>query len=228
MLDPARGAAARGGPGAARRNRITPPHSGAPIRRVLPLLILLAFAAAGFALWRAQPLSEAHAVARAGRYYAPMTDVWAAVLDLGEHPEWRSDLAKIERLEDVRGHEVWRETPKSGAPTTWETVETLKDRRLVRCVIDQGGPYGGCVTVEIIRRGDGAIVTIAEKLTVHSAWFRWTNTVSGRRARLDTFLEDLGGKFGASDTRVADLPKDLRDPPKAPEPAAEPAVVSEP
>lgn len=144
-----------------------------------------------------------------------MDEVWAAVTDLSKHAEWRSDLEKIERLEDVRGHEVWRETPRSGAPTTWETVETLPDRRLVRCVIDQGGPFGGCVTVEIIRRDDGAIVTVSEKLKVHSARFRWTNTVAGRRDRLDTFLGDLGRKFGAEETRIADLPKDLRDPPAA-------------
>ncbi len=142
------------------------------------------------------------------------------VLDLSRHAEWRSDLASIERLPDVRGHEVWREVPKRGAPTTWETVEVLKDRRLLRCVVDQDGPYGGCVTVEIIRREDGAIVTIAEKLKVHSLAFRFTNTVAGRRDRLDAWLSDLGRKFG-EEVRLADLPKDLRDPP-APAPVATP------
>lgn len=156
-------------------------------------------------------MSEAHTLARAVRLHHPLEDVWAAVLDLGAHPTWRSDLVAMERQPDVRGHEVWREVPRSGPPVTFETAETLKDRRLVRCVVDQGAPYGGCVTIEIIRRDDGAIVTIAEKLKVHSAWFRYTNTVAGRRERLDAFLTDLGRKFGEATPRIADLPKDLRD-----------------
>lgn len=182
---------------------------------------------AGLVFWRAEPLSEAHQLARAGRYYTPLPDVWAKVLDLSKHAEWRSDLAGIERLEDVRGHEVWREIPKRGKPTTWETVETLKDRRLVRCVIDQGGDFGGCVTVEIIRRDDGAIVTIAERLKIHSSVFRFTNTVAGRRARLDTWLGDLGRAFGET-PRVADLPKDLRDPPKPPVTGGEGPLLDDP
>ncbi|MDP2306766.1 MAG: hypothetical protein Q8P18_12145 [Pseudomonadota bacterium] len=158
-------------------------------------------------------MSEAHTLARAVRLYHPLADVWAAVLDLGAHATWRSDLVAMERQSDVRGHEVWREVPRSGAPVTFETAETLPDRRLVRCVVDQGAPYGGCVTIEIIRRDDGAIVTIAEKFKVHSAWFRYTNTVAGRRARLDAWLTDLGRKFGEQAPRIADLPKDLRDVP---------------
>jgi hypothetical protein len=184
--------------------------------------------AAGVAFARAQPMSEAHTLARAVRLHHPLDEVWAAVLDLGAQPTWRSDLAAMERQPDVRGHEVWREVPKSGAAVTFETAETLKDRRLVRCVVDQGAPYGGCVTIEIIRRDDGAIVTIAEKFKVHSAWFRYTNTVAGRRARLDAFLTDLGRKFGEQAPRIADLPKDLRDVPVATPEAAPEAPVEAP
>jgi uncharacterized protein YndB with AHSA1/START domain len=170
--------------------------------------------AGGFYL-HATPLPEAHQLARAARYHHPMADVWAAVLDLEKAPEWRTDLAGMERQADVRGHEVWRELPRSGGPVTFETVELLKDRRQVRCVIDQGGPYGGCITAELIRRDDGAIVTLAEHLTVHSALFRYTHTVAGRRAALDAWLTDLGRRFGET-PEIADLPKDLRDPPAPP------------
>lgn len=175
-------------------------------------------------------MSEAHSLARAVRLHHPLDEVWAAVLDLGAHPTWRSDLAGMERQPDLRGHEVWREVPRSGPPVTLETAEKLKDRRLLRCVVDQGGPYGGCVTIEIIRRDDGAIVTIAEKFKVHSTWFRYTNTVAGRRARLDQFLTDLGRKFGEQAPRIADLPKDLRDVAvAAPEgPSATPEAASDP
>lgn len=190
---------------------------GAPIRRLLAFAVVLVLVVAGGLFARAEPLSEAHALARAVRLHHPLPEVWAAILDLGAHATWRSDLAAMERQPDVRGHEVWREVPRAGpfggGPVTWETAETLKERRLVRCVVDQDGPYGGCVTIEIIRRDDGAIVTVSEKLKVHSALFRWTNTVAGRRARLDTFLTDLGRKFGEPAPRIADLPKDLRDPP---------------
>jgi hypothetical protein len=197
------------------------------IARALAVVFVVLLLAAGGALWYAQPLSEAHALSRAGRFYTPLDDVWAVVLDIEKYPEWRSDLAGVERQPDMRGHEVWREIPKSGPPVTWETVEVLKDRRLVRCVVDQGGDFGGCVTAEIIRRDDGAIVTIAEKFKVHSTLFRYTNTVTGRRARLDTWLTDLGKKFGGT-VRVADLPKDLRDPPAPPVEGGNGPLVDEP
>lgn len=196
--------------------------SGVPIRRYVALAAFLALLGAGVLFARAQPMDEAHTLARAVRLHHPMEEVWAAVLDVGAQPTWRSDLSAMEAQPEVRGHEVWREVPRSGPPVTFETVETLKDRRLVRCVVDQDAPYGGCVTIEIIRRDDGAIVTVAEKFKVHSAWFRYTNTVAGRRARLDAFLTDLGRTFGEDAPRIADLPKDLRDLP-APEAARPPS-----
>ncbi len=209
-----------------------PRPSGALIRRYLALAAVLLLVAAGALFARAQPLSEAHTLARAVRLHHPLEEVWAAVLDLGTHPTWRSDLAAMERQPDVRGNEVWREVPRgglfAGGPVTWETAETLKDRRLVRCVVDQDGPFGGCVTIEIIRRDDGAILTISEKLKVHSALFRWTHTVASRRARLDDFLTDLGARFGESAPRIADLPKDLRDPPAVAAPGDEPPATGAP
>ncbi len=201
------------------------------MRRALLIALCSLLVALVAALVQAKPLSEAHQVARAARYYTPLEDVWAAVLDLDAYASWRTDLAAMERQEDVRGHAVWREVSKGfspfrAGPVTYETVETLKDRRLVRCVTDQGGPFGGCLTVEIIRRDDGAIVTFAERLKVRSALFRYTHTVAGRRGAVDQWLADLGRKFG-EEPRIADLPKDLRDRPEPAEPASPEAAPSE-
>lgn len=196
------------------------------LRRAVVFALVVLLLGAGAAFYKAQPLSEAHTLARAGRFYHPLADVWAAVMDIGSYATWRTDLDRVERLDDLRGHELWREVPKSGPAITWETAETIKDRRLVRCVTDTDGAFGGCLTVEIIRRDDGAIVTIAERFKVKSALFRWTNTVSGRRSGLDRWLKDLGRKF-EEDTWIADLPKDLRDPPK-PKVEAEAEAAPEP
>ena len=170
-----------------------------------------------------QPLDASHALSRTARYHASLADVWAAVALLETHASWRTDLARMEPQPELRGHAVWREVPQRGEPVTYETVESLNERRLLRCVVDTDGPFGGCVTIELIRREDGALVTISERLKIKSSWFRYTNTVSGRRERLDTFLRDLGALLGES-PRIADQPKELRDPP--PTAADQPSATS--
>lgn len=187
------------------------------MRRVVPpLVFLLALAIAAVAWATTGALPEAHKVARSGRYTVPKEDVWALVSDLEGAAAWRTDLAKVERLPDVRGHAVYRETHRDGETVSLETVETIPNRRLVRCVVDQGGPFGGCWTVEVAPRDDGSVVTLTEALTVHSAWFRLTHGVAGRKARLDAWLRAIGAKFGV-EPRLADLPRELNVPRKAAE-----------
>lgn len=183
------------------------------MRRLAVILGVVAVLVAGVAAWLAtQALPEAHKMARSARYLVPKEDVWAVVADVGGHAAWRTDTT-FQRLDDVRGHEVWRETGPDGA-LTLETVDVIPNRRQVRCVIDQGGPFGGCWTVEVAPRKDGSVVTLTENLTIHTLAWRVLHPRPGRERRLDRYLLDLGAKFGDT-PRLADLPRELNDvPPK--------------
>jgi len=168
---------------------------------------------AGLTVWRtlgSAGLPQDHRLTRAGRFPAARADAWSAVQALDGQVAWRTDLDTRTRLPDVRGHTVWRETWPDGESVSWETVEILGDRRLVRCIVDQAGPFGGCWTVEVSPRGDQSVVTVTEQLTVHDDWYARTHDVASRQARLDAFLRALGGLLGAP--TLADAAKDLREP----------------
>lgn len=141
-------------------------------------------------------LPESSKVARSARYYGGTSkEIWAAVTAIESWPTWRTDMDALEQLPNTRGHATWRETT-GGETLTWETVETLPDRRLTQCVADADGPYGGCRTWEMVVRDDGAILTIIESIRIKSRVFRLMNSVGGRKARLDDTLDALGKKFG--------------------------------
>jgi hypothetical protein len=182
------------------------------VKRVVLLVVALGVLAA-FAVWRqvgSSGLPKDHRLTRAGRFPATRAEAWSAVRGLDGEVAWRTDLDTRSRLPDVRGHAVWRETWPDGESVSWETVELQGDRRIVRCVVDQDGPFGGCWTIEVAPRDDQSVVTVTEQLTVHDAWYARTHDVASRQARLDAFLRALGGPLGTP--ALADAAKDLREP----------------
>jgi hypothetical protein len=190
----------------------------APRRRLALALLLAGAAAYGLAsTFSAEGLPRDHKQTRAGRYTADRDAAWAALSALDGPVAWRSDLTGREQLPDVRGHAVWRETWPDGESVSWETVEAVGSRKLVRCVVDQGADYGGCWTIEVAPRASGSVVTVTEQLTIHDAWYARTHTVEDRRERLDAFLEALGAQLGGA-PRLADDARALRDEPAAPPP----------
>ncbi len=177
-------------------------------------------------VWRAsEALPEDWRTSRLGRYFQPMETTWERATQFDKWPEWSSELVKVERLDDVRGHPVWRETWRDGEVRTLEVVEHLPSRRLIRCVIDPDGPYGGCVTMQVTRRDDGSVLEITEALRMKSWAFRLGWTASGRTGRLDQILKDLGRSFGEESVRLGSSPREVNDPRPAPE--AEPAEAPE-
>lgn len=176
------------------------------------VLVVVIVAACGATWWALRPpgLQKDHRLSRAGRFTATRQAAWEAVDRIDADTSWRTDLGARERQPDVRGHRVWRETWPDGESVSFETVERLGDRKLVRCVVDQDGPFGGCWTFEVAPRGEDSVVTVSEQLTVHDALYARTHTVADRRARLDGLLDALGRELGGAPW-IADSAKDLRD-----------------
>lgn len=175
-------------------------------------LVLVGAVAAVVGLWsvRGPALPRDHRLSRAGRYPSDRDAAWRAVSALDGAVDWRSDLSSRERQPDVRGHSVWRERWPDGETVTFETVERSGDRKLVRCVVDTDGPFGGCWTIEVSPRDAQSVVTVSEQLTVHDAWYARTHDVADRQERLDGFLRALGGPLGTP--VLADTPRELREP----------------
>lgn len=197
-----------------------PSRHGSPILRplvlrlLIPLLVLLLAVLAGGWYWsRSGALPEEWKTTRIGRFQTPMEDVWKVVIDLEKQAEWWPALARVEKQPDTRGHAVWKEVFTDGETRTLETVETLLNRRFIRCVVDQDGPYGGCVIFEISGRDDGSALTMTESLRIRDPLFRLTRSRSGRiAARLDGYLLALGEHFG-NVPRLGNTPREVNTTP---------------
>jgi hypothetical protein len=200
------------------------------IQRLLIAVLLVAAVVGGLGFWRWKAaIPVQHKIVRAARYHGHSADeLWKVATDFGNSPQWRSDLKGMEALPKLRGHEVWRETWADGRSVTLETVESLEGRRMVRCVVDQGGDFGGCWTFEIYDRDGGdCAIAITEGLTIHSSWMRLTTTTNDRKAFLDTWLQAIGTKLGDPNPRFGDSMVEVSRPPKTEAPPAAEAAPAE-
>lgn len=130
---------------------------------------------------------------------APPDKVWAALTDVAAYPSWRSDLQRVETMSQPPGPLSWREHTKQGAMTL--AVEAFEPpRRMVARIADKNLPFGGAweyaLAPDSIDPGKTR-VTITERGYVTNPIFRFVSRfVIGHHSTLETYLKDLGRKFG--------------------------------
>jgi uncharacterized protein YndB with AHSA1/START domain len=123
--------------------------------------------------------------------------VWALVTDHARDPGWRRDLKATGRLPDHQGRPVWQDTYRNGQAMSLETLESLPELRLVRRILESGGPYGGTWTYELAPEGPGTRLTITEDGWISNPVFRsLARFVFGHHRSLVTYLEDVARHFG--------------------------------
>jgi uncharacterized protein YndB with AHSA1/START domain len=134
---------------------------------------------------------------------APADKVWAALTDVAAYPAWRTGLKSVDVLSTPGAPLSWRETTSQGPMTlTAEVFEPPK--RMVARIKDEGQPFGGAW--EYVVAPDSADagksrVTITERGWVSNPIFRFVSRfVMGHYSTLDTYLRELGRKFGADVT----------------------------
>lgn len=125
--------------------------------------------------------------------------VWAVISEHGRDPEWRSDVKATTRLEDHHGHAVWQDTFRNGQAMSYETLEAEPGRRLVRRILESGGPYGGTWTYELEAEGAGARLVLTEEGWISNPVFRTLARFAfGHHRTLEGYLRDLARKLGES------------------------------
>jgi uncharacterized protein YndB with AHSA1/START domain len=130
---------------------------------------------------------------------APPERVWATLTDVMSYPSWRSGVQRIELVSQPPAPLSWREHTKQGVMTF--AVEAFEPpRRMVGRIADKNLPFGGAW--EYVLAPDATDpgktrVTITERGYVTNPIFRFVSRfVIGHHATLDTYLKDLGRKFG--------------------------------
>ena len=139
-----------------------------------------------------------HRASRQATYTATPKAVFDALTRVENFPTWRSKVASVQLLDAVDGARSYRESGDDGS-ITYIVDEAIAGRRLVTRIADKALPFGGRWTYEIASSGRGSTLRITEDGEVYNPIFRFVSKfVLGHNSTLDTYLTDLGRKFGDS------------------------------
>ena len=142
-------------------------------------------------------LPREHVAARRVRLRRPPEQVWMRIRDHAAEPGWRPQLDRVERLPDEGGRERWKEV-QGRSSLTFETLEAVPPRKLVRRIADEKLPFGGSWTIEVGDDGaGGSVAAVTEHGEVKHPLFRVINRfVIGHTRTIDGYLNDLATSFG--------------------------------
>jgi hypothetical protein len=153
------------------------------------LVVLVALIAAIGAM-----LPRAHHAARKARFQQPPAAIYGVLIG---PPDWRRDLTAWGPLPQKDGRTQWWEQDSHGQKIAFELVESQPPARRVVRIADQGLPFGGTWTFEIVPAGDGALVRVSEDGEIYNVIFRFmARFFFGYTASIDGYLLDLGMKLG--------------------------------
>jgi uncharacterized protein YndB with AHSA1/START domain len=160
---------------------------------IICILVLLAIA---LVVLVGYLLPAEHVATRSMRLKQKPTEVFAAVTDFAATPGWRSGIKSVELLTDRDGGRQYRETTAHGV-ITYRVVEWAAPSHLVTVIADDRLPFGGSWTWEMAAEADGTQIRITERGTVKNPIFRFlARFVFGYTGTMETYLRDLGRKFG--------------------------------
>jgi len=140
-------------------------------------------------------LPRDHHATRKARYRVSPEAMYAV---LAGPPDWRTGVKSFGLLPDQDGRKRWWEEDSHGHKITYELVEAKPPQRLVTRIAEQGLPFGGGWTFEIAPLPGGATeLRIREDGEIYNVIFRFlARFFFGYTGSIETYLRDLGAKFG--------------------------------
>jgi hypothetical protein len=139
-------------------------------------------------------LPQGHHATRRARFRAKPDVIFAV---LSGPPDWRTGVKAFGNLPDKDGRKQWWEQDSHNQRITFELVEASPPARLVVRIADRGLPFGGTWTFDIADEPQGAALRITEDGEVYNVIFRFmARFVFGYTGSIETYLRDLGRKFG--------------------------------
>jgi hypothetical protein len=141
-------------------------------------------------------LPRDHVATRAAVFRQTPAVLFATIRDFAAQPGWRTDIKSIELLPPDHGAVSFRETSRQGA-VTYRIVEELSGEKLVLEIADEALPYGGRWIFALRPVASGTELRITENGFVKNVIFRClARFVFGYTATMESYLRDLGKKFG--------------------------------
>ena len=161
------------------------------------LLLLLPLAAFGIYGYGAN-LPESYEVTRRATYDQPIGAVWQAITDYEKLPGWAEHIQNVEKREDQEGFPVWRFTTKDGHYMDILVVKSEEPALFVSRIAETDLPFGGSWTFVLVKKGeDTTELVLKEESYIDSPFWRLAmEFILGKSTMVDTYLAELGQKFG--------------------------------
>ena len=140
-----------------------------------------------------------HHATRRARFRASPDAVYAV---LAGPPDWRTGVKSFGVLPETDGRRRWWEEDSHGQKVTFELVEARPGERLQVRIAEPGLPFGGTWTFDVAPAGvegpaGGTALRISEDGEIYNVMFRFmARFVFGYYGSIETYLQDLGAKFG--------------------------------
>lgn len=145
-------------------------------------------------------LPREHRIEASTEISAPPLAVWTTISDPAAGPTWRSDVKRVEMLDQRR----WREYGKTGSVIyRLDKNDPMHSRVVV--IDDPGLPFTGKWTYVLEAQPNGETqLTITEDATVWNPVYRFVaHYVIGERTTLDRYLGDLKKSFAYGKGKAA-------------------------
>ena len=140
-------------------------------------------------------LPEKHRASESARFRVSAEQLWEVITNFGAYPTWRTGVSSVERLPDMNGHPVWRETDSHNEGIPYETVESVPNKRLTRRIADPKLPFGGTWAFDLETTSVGVTLTITEDGEVYNPIFRFVSRfIIGHVKNIHGYLNDLQTK----------------------------------
>ena len=141
-------------------------------------------------------LPQAHVASVARSYPATPDQVWAALTNVESFAAWRPDLNAAERVPSADGKVRWKEKTRFDSMTI-EVVEAVAPKKLVTRIADEGLPFGGSWTYEIMPETSSTRLTITERGEVYNPIFRFVaRFIMGHTATMEKYHAGLARRLG--------------------------------
>lgn len=129
---------------------------------------------------------------------ADPAEIWNAISDVKDSPSWRSDVTRVEVLDDANPASHWREFNKNNG-VTFRLDHSQPPSQRVVSIDDPALPFGGTWTMTIEPFEPGIThVRIDEEGEVRNPVYRWVSRyIIGQRSSMERYLLDLQKHFAA-------------------------------
>lgn len=141
-------------------------------------------------------LPQSHTETVTEKFSASPEEIYSLITDVKSFPAWRSNVERVEVLNDDESNILWREYYSDDDPLSFRIIESTQSQRLVTEIADENLPFGGRWTFDIVPQQEGTSLTITEDGEVYNPIFRFVSTfIIGHDKTIRQYMTDLEGEL---------------------------------